>query len=158
MKRIQRKRVKGWRMPPNTVYVGRPSKWGNPFCTWIHPDAVELYEDWLRGELVGRPDFLDELKGKDLACWCALGRPCHADVILKILAEKEESEVDRSARKDAWEVYKALVKPAREAYEAVAKQAWEAYQAVDKPAWEAYLAVVEQAWVAYEVAIRSRKR
>lgn len=30
-KRIQRKRTKGWRMPPNTVYVGRPSKWGNPF-------------------------------------------------------------------------------------------------------------------------------
>lgn len=30
-KRIQRKRTKGWKMPPNTVYVGRPSKWGNPF-------------------------------------------------------------------------------------------------------------------------------
>lgn len=30
-KRIQRKRTKGWRMPENTVYVGRPSKWGNPF-------------------------------------------------------------------------------------------------------------------------------
>jgi hypothetical protein len=31
MKRIQRKRTKGWKMPKNTVYVGRPSKWGNPF-------------------------------------------------------------------------------------------------------------------------------
>ena len=30
MKRIQRKRTKGWRMPENTVYVGRGSKWGNP--------------------------------------------------------------------------------------------------------------------------------
>ena len=30
MKRIQRKRTKGWRMPDNAVYVGRPSKWGNP--------------------------------------------------------------------------------------------------------------------------------
>ena len=29
--RIQRKRTKGWRMPPNTVYVGRPTIWGNPF-------------------------------------------------------------------------------------------------------------------------------
>lgn len=29
--RIQRKRIKGWKMSPNTVYVGRPSKWGNPF-------------------------------------------------------------------------------------------------------------------------------
>ena len=31
LKRIQRKRVKGWKMPENTVYVGRPTKWGNPF-------------------------------------------------------------------------------------------------------------------------------
>lgn len=30
-KRIQRKRTKGWRMPPNTIYVGRPSRWGNPW-------------------------------------------------------------------------------------------------------------------------------
>ncbi len=29
--RIQRRRTKGWKMPPNTVYVGRPTKWGNPF-------------------------------------------------------------------------------------------------------------------------------
>lgn len=33
-KRIQRKRTKGWTMPPNTVYVGRPSKWGNPFIAY----------------------------------------------------------------------------------------------------------------------------
>lgn len=31
MKRIQRKRTKGWRMPENTVYIGRGSKWGNPY-------------------------------------------------------------------------------------------------------------------------------
>jgi hypothetical protein len=30
-KRIQRKRIKGWRMPENAVYVGRPTRWGNPF-------------------------------------------------------------------------------------------------------------------------------
>lgn len=29
--RIQRKRTKGWRMPPGSLYVGRPSRWGNPF-------------------------------------------------------------------------------------------------------------------------------
>lgn len=33
MKRIQRKRSKGWKMPDNTIYVGRPTKWGNPFVT-----------------------------------------------------------------------------------------------------------------------------
>jgi hypothetical protein len=31
MERIQRKRTKGWRMPENAVYVGRPTKWGNPY-------------------------------------------------------------------------------------------------------------------------------
>lgn len=36
MKRIQRKRTKGWRMPENTVYVGRPTKWGNPFKVGIN--------------------------------------------------------------------------------------------------------------------------
>lgn len=30
-KRIQRKRSKGWRMPAGAVYVGRGTKWGNPF-------------------------------------------------------------------------------------------------------------------------------
>lgn len=31
MKRIQRMRTRGWRMPEGAVYVGRPSKWGNPY-------------------------------------------------------------------------------------------------------------------------------
>lgn len=87
--RIQRKRTKGWRMPPNTVYVGRPTKWGNPYKI---------------GDLFG-PDYTDrisafgakhlfityalrlphqELRGKNLACWCALDQPCHADVLLEI--------------------------------------------------------------------------
>lgn len=35
-RRIQRKREKGWRMPPNTVYVGRGSKWGNPYPVGMH--------------------------------------------------------------------------------------------------------------------------
>ncbi len=47
-KRIQRSRAKGWRMPPNTVYVGRPSLFGNPFIG----DAaacVDAYRMWLTG-------------------------------------------------------------------------------------------------------------
>ena len=48
-RRIQRKRTRGWRMPPNTVYVGRPSKWGNIFHVGDIgvPDAqtaTDLYE------------------------------------------------------------------------------------------------------------------
>ncbi len=89
-RRIQRRRTKGWRMPENAVYVGRPTRWGNPFFT------AELFKEWLtapevsgglshlaylRGYLLGS---LPELRGKDLACWCPLGQPCHADVLLRI--------------------------------------------------------------------------
>ena len=88
MKRIQRKRVKGWKMPPNTVYVGRPTKWGNPFkvssITSVE-EALYYYESWLRRQIDFNPHFLDPLRGKDLACWCPLNKPCHADVILKML-------------------------------------------------------------------------
>jgi hypothetical protein len=89
-KRIQRKRTKGWRMPPNTVYVGRPTKWGNPFKQG--PDGnidtvLFRYKQWLEGELEDRPHLLDELKGKDLACWCPLDKACHADILLRRLAD-----------------------------------------------------------------------
>lgn len=53
--RIQRKRTKGWRMPENAVYVGRPTKWGNPFGRWylrFHfglDVAVALYREMARG-------------------------------------------------------------------------------------------------------------
>ena len=78
-------------MPPNTVYVGRPSKWGNPVRA-TKPEtrelAIKAYEIWLKAKLSGDSHFLDPLKGKDLACWCPLDKPCHVDVILKILGEK----------------------------------------------------------------------
>ena len=84
-KRIQRKRTKGWRMPANTVYVGRPGKWGNPYKThWngvqlITPEeAVELYAE----RTAPTVDF-EPVRGKNVCCWCAPGDPCHGDVILK---------------------------------------------------------------------------
>jgi len=84
-KRIQRKRAKGWRMPADAVYVGRPTKWGN---RWKVGDDMPLtqslhnYTAWLLND----PDAPDvaELKGKDLACWCSLDQPCHADVLLAL--------------------------------------------------------------------------
>jgi hypothetical protein len=78
-------------MPSDTVYVGRPTIWGNPFSLadgYTREEAVAKYEEWLRGELNDRPHMLDPLIGKDLACWCSLSEACHADVILKILAER----------------------------------------------------------------------
>ena len=105
--RIQRKRTKGWKMPPNTVYVGRPTKFGNPYrpsdylfvnadgtpaprdCKAAREMAVRDFQLWLEvtrgGELMCRA--VQELRGKDLACWCPLDQPCHADVLLE-LADK----------------------------------------------------------------------
>jgi len=105
-KRVQRKRTKGWKMPPNTVCVTRPTKWGNPLrCgpTVTKAKAVEMYRamldrdyrkmrefPWTFGAQLShgfaptRHDARRELRGRDLACWCKPGEPCHADVLLEI--------------------------------------------------------------------------
>jgi hypothetical protein len=138
--RVQRKRTKGWRMPENTVYVGRGTIWGNPFVlndrsglarepaihnqgkSWeyegrvsaagtrhdyfhssgkITPVTVRYMTreelvlcyrsyvtggewpcDWKRHDK--SPDIRANLAGKNLACWCRLDQPCHADVLLEI--------------------------------------------------------------------------
>jgi hypothetical protein len=96
-RRIQRKRTKGWRMPEGAVYVGRPSKWGNDFTfgDGNRQRAVDLFIDMLARAPLGNGRWSDqgetvykairrELAGKDLACWCPLDQPCHADVLLGI--------------------------------------------------------------------------
>ena len=111
-KRIQRKRTKGWRMPEGAVYVGRPTLWGNPFKVGIRvpvdtlngekfwdasaADVAAMFRGWLAnpaiypGAVGARRDRLraaldrGDLRGKDLACWCPLDQPCHADVLLEI--------------------------------------------------------------------------
>jgi hypothetical protein len=100
--RIQRKRTKGWRMPENTVYVGRPTKWGNPYKVptkngaptytidipaYIADEILPMYEDWVLRS--GLADELTQLRGKNLACFCPLNSACHADVLLR-LANQEE--------------------------------------------------------------------
>lgn len=108
--RVQRKRVKGWKMPENTVYVGRPSKFGNPYrvvdvgddcynvifvtgglqlmVAWALPKemAVKLaIEKFREGISLASVDLIKkELKGKNLACFCPTTEPCHADVLLKL--------------------------------------------------------------------------
>ncbi len=90
-KRIQRKRTKGWKMPKGAVYVGRPTKWGNPFRVGLDVpsrfDATNQYRAKIGGNLWTFPtkeDIKSELVGKDLICWCPLDAPCHADVLLEI--------------------------------------------------------------------------
>jgi len=95
--RVQRQRTRGWKMPDNTVYVGRPSKWGNPFkigdgFPYFHSsplnreDTIKVFESYLESKLLDFTitDVRKELAGKNLACWCPLDKPCHADVLLKI--------------------------------------------------------------------------
>ena len=95
MQRIQLKRSKGWKLPPNTRKVDRTTRWGNPFTVAEYGSvaaAVARYEAWLRGEVEapdGRPrpdpdEVRRELGRRHLACWCALDGPCHADRLLKI--------------------------------------------------------------------------
>ncbi len=78
--RIQRKRTKGWKMPPNTVSVCRPGKWGNPF-TFANSGNVHPV---LRFACEVMPLLdLTPLCGKNLACFCPLDQVCHADVLLE---------------------------------------------------------------------------
>lgn len=106
-RRVQLSRRKGWRMPENTVRVARPGLFGNPFV--VNPrftpgsrsgaeyisvptveDAVECYRLML--EQPAEPgerayeirQRLPELRGKNLACFCRLDAPCHADVLLRL--------------------------------------------------------------------------
>ena len=102
--RIQLKRTKGWRRPAGAIVVSRPSRWGNPwkvwsanavvgpygetiFCAWGESRGVAVRhfrQDFMDGRLAVSPDDLEELRGHDLACWCPLDQPCHADVLLEL--------------------------------------------------------------------------
>lgn len=92
--RIQRKRTKDWKMPVNTVYVGRPGKWGNPWkvdCETTPENAVNSFRDCAEHRHSGPwqtypplEEIQAELRGKNLVCWCPLDQPCHADVLLDI--------------------------------------------------------------------------
>ena len=69
-------------IPPDAVYVGRPSKWGNPFRIGkdgTREGVIHLYKIALIASKVD----LSELRGKDLVCWCA-PLPCHADILLEL--------------------------------------------------------------------------
>lgn len=99
-RRVQRKRSKGWKMPANTVSVCRPGRWGNPFpigepaynvpkpligrIAHDASEAVELYRSMLLNYGLPAGCDLSEIRGKNLACWCKTGAPCHADVLLEL--------------------------------------------------------------------------
>lgn len=89
-------------MPENTVKVDRSTRYGNPFAagklvfatgpkqgqTMDQADAVKSFRNLMAMNLRREPAktraILDELRGKNLACWCRPGAPCHADVLLEL--------------------------------------------------------------------------
>jgi hypothetical protein len=101
--RIQRSRAKGSHLrAPNAlpiVCVSRPSKWGNPFSAALG-SASKSEKASVRATSVaqfrralqtrdpalgfGIEEVRKELRGKNLACWCPLSEPCHADVLLEV--------------------------------------------------------------------------
>lgn len=107
VRRVQLSRRKGYRMPPNTVKVARPTKWGNPFrfqywqraAGYDEARAKQIVAEQFReclvlGHVPTNPDYADaidrmrrdiaELRGKNLACFCRPGEPCHADALIEL--------------------------------------------------------------------------
>lgn len=108
--RIQQRRARGWRKPPNTVSVARPNRFGNPIRIVgkrVVLNGVDLFVGnpgttdaelaaftvrAFRWQLLNHPnvigytpeDVARELRGKNLMCFCPLSQPCHADVLLEI--------------------------------------------------------------------------
>ena len=107
-KRIQLKRKKGWRLPKGAIIVDRRTAWGNPFTidceAWRFSTTAPYripttlsqvlanYRYMALAHLSIFPDWLDALRGKDLACWCKLDQACHADILLELAAVEGEKE------------------------------------------------------------------
>jgi hypothetical protein len=93
-------RVVHCKKEPYDVYIGRPSKWGNPFThksdrktlakyvVATKEEAVDAYRDWLvSGDGQHLLEDIHELEGKTLSCWCGPDKACHGNVLIELLAE-----------------------------------------------------------------------
>lgn len=107
---VQMTRHRPWRADhPTAVIVARPTRWGNPWrvgdLVVVGPandrtvrdaeHAVRLFGNWIatwrRQNPVGLEEWLAPLRGRDLACWCPIGSPCHRDVLIR-LANADRAE------------------------------------------------------------------
>ncbi|MDE2469556.1 MAG: DUF4326 domain-containing protein [Bradyrhizobium sp.] len=80
---VLNKRLVG--IPDGAIYIGRGSKWGNPFRIGLGSDraaVIAAHEVWLAGQ-IDLLRALDELRGHDLVCFCA-PLPCHGDLLLRL--------------------------------------------------------------------------
>lgn len=75
----------------NAVYIGRPSDFGNPFKAGLNgtqKQVVKMFREWLKNRPALQKKALQELKGRDLLCFCK-PKPCHGDVLLELLENGE---------------------------------------------------------------------
>ena len=78
--------VKSWLENPKNVYIGRPSKWGNPYIITTvqsREKVVELYEQYITSNRELLRD-IHQLRGKNLGCWC-YPKFCHGDILQRLL-------------------------------------------------------------------------
>lgn len=72
------------------IYIGRPSKWGNPFIIGRDGSRKEVLEKYRQHILSNKKllDSLYELEGKILGCWCK-PLPCHGDILIELLNSRD---------------------------------------------------------------------
>ena len=94
-RRLQRSRIRP--LPAGAVCVTRPGRWGNPYRVEEHgrAEAVALFRQHVLGDAALLAAVRRELRGRDLACWCKPGEPCHADVLLELANPKPEPQGDQ---------------------------------------------------------------
>ena len=76
---------------PYDVYIGRPSKWGNPYIIGkdgTREEVIQKYEEHVRSSKI-LMRALPSLEGKVLGCWCP-PKPCHGEVLIKLLEELKD--------------------------------------------------------------------
>jgi len=76
------------------IYIGRPSKWGNPFVIGVDGEREEVVEKYRQYITNDRPDLLaeiDKLRGKVLGCWCA-PKACHGDILMELANDVPKNE------------------------------------------------------------------
>ena len=89
---IPKTRTVNCRREKYDVYIGRPSKWGNPFSIGrdgTRQDVIEKYKKWIQIQ-PGLLNSIEELRGKRLGCFCT-PLPCHGQVLIDLLNEKTEN-------------------------------------------------------------------
>jgi hypothetical protein len=74
-------------IPEGAVKVTRPGRWGNPYK--VNDHGLERSLTLYREHLTAHPELVErarrDLAGRDLACWCPLDQPCHADILLEAI-------------------------------------------------------------------------